>query len=211
MMQLQDSFIPRLRRLFMPDRKFIIALLIVSFPLFPILAAESLPLLKAKVGDPVLQDLMGGCSLRCAFFWETLAGSSDATLRPAPELCDDDAMSSWISRTAGPGEKIEFRLPKKLPKECRDTPFYGVSIADGVIRSLGEFHGYARVKTMTLLVDSKPVARLHLNDTWRWQDFHFPDIYLNQGDVITLSIDELYPGKDSQHPGITEVVLQGAH
>ncbi|KAB2640237.1 MAG: hypothetical protein DVB30_02265 [Verrucomicrobia bacterium] len=36
--------------------------------------ADSLPLLKPKVGDPVLQELLGGCSLRCAFFWETLAG-----------------------------------------------------------------------------------------------------------------------------------------
>ena len=170
--------------------------------------ADSLPVLRPKVGDPVLQELMGGCSLRCAFFWDTWAGNPS---KPASELCDDDAMTSWISTTPGTGGIIEFHIPKKLPPDCRDTPFYGISIANGVIRSLQEFHSYARVKTMTLLVNKKPIAHLRLADTWRWQDFHFPDIYLNQGDVITLSIEELYPGKISQQAGITEIVLQGAH
>lgn len=173
--------------------------------------ADSLPLLKPKVGDPVLQELMGGCSLRCAFFWETLAGNSISTLKPASELCDDDATTAWISPTSGPGEIIQFHIPKKLPKECRDTPFYGMNFANGVIRTLEEFRAYARVKTMTLSVNHKAIARFHLADTWRWQDFHFEDIQLNEGDLIELTIDEIYPGKTSQQPGITEIVLQGAH
>ncbi len=177
----------------------------------PAIRASSIPLIKPKVGDPVLQELMGGCSLRCAFFWETLAGSSASTMAPASELCDDDAKSAWISRTSGPGEIIQFRIPKKLPPDCRDTPFYGMTIANGVIRTREEFQGYARVKTITLNVNHKPIARLHLADTWRWQDFHFEDIQLNEGDLIELTIDEIYPGKTSQQPGITEIVLQGAH
>lgn|GEM_PF-504106 len=173
--------------------------------------ADTLPLIKPHIGPPVLQDLMGGCSLKCAFFWDTWACTPPASLKPASELCDDDAVTAWISATQGPGERIEFHIPKHLPQECRDTPFYGISIANGVIRTLQEFHFYARVKTMTLLVDGEPIAHLHLADTWRWQDFTFDDISLNQGDVISLSIDELYPGKNSQKPGITEIVLQGAH
>jgi len=173
--------------------------------------ADALPLLQPKVGDPVLQELMGGCSLRCAFFWETLAGSSASSLKQASELCDDDATTSWISSSSGPGEIIRFHIPKKLPKDCRDTPFYGMNIANGVIRTLEEFRGYARVKTMTLSVNHKQITRLLLADTWRWQDFHFEDVMLNQGDLIELTIDEIYPGKTSQQPGITEIVLQGAH
>ena len=173
--------------------------------------ADSPPLLKPKVGEPVLQELMGGCSLRCAFFWETLAGSSVSSLKPASELCDDDAMTAWISPTSGPGEIIQFCLPEKLPKDCRDTPIYGITIANGVIRTLEEFRGFARVQTMTLLVNKKRVARLHLADTWRWQAFHFEDIMMNQGDLIELTIDEITPGRTSQQPGITEIVLQGAH
>ena len=172
---------------------------------------EPLPELHAKVREPVLQELMGGCSLRCAFFWETWAGSPPSPLKPSSELCDDDAMTSWISTTPGSGEHLEFRVPKHLPRDCRDTPFYGISIASGVIRSLQEFHAYARVKTMSLSIHGKAVARLHLDDTWRWQDFTFPDVSLNQGDIISLTIDELFPGKGSQYPGITEIVLRGAH
>lgn len=153
---------------------------------------------------------MGGCSLRCAFFWDTWAGMP-SELKPASELCDDDAMTAWISPTQGIGERIEFRVPKHLPRECRDTPFYGITIANGLIRSLPEFHNYARVKTMTLLVNGTPVTQLRLADTYRWQDFSFTEILLNQGDVISLIIDELYPGKTTQQPVITEIVLQGAH
>jgi hypothetical protein len=185
-------------------RIFIILFLLIG----PLAKADPIPLLHSRIGPPVLQELMGGCSLRCAFFWDTYAGNPP---KPAWELCDDDAMTAWISETPGPGEHIEFRIPKHLPKECVDTPFYGISIANGVIRTLQEFRSYARVKTMTLSFNGKAVAQLRLADTWRWQDFSFPDIFLNQGDVITLTISELYPGKDLQKPGITEIVLQGAH
>jgi hypothetical protein len=132
-------------------------------------------------------------------------------LKPASELCDDDAMTAWISATPGAGERIEFRIPKHLPQSCRDTPFYGIEIANGLIRSLPEFHNDARVKTMTLFVNERPLAQLRLADTWRWQSFSFDDVLLNQGDVIALTIDELYPGKTTQQPAITEIVLQGAH
>lgn len=173
--------------------------------------AGSLPELHPKIGSPVLPELMGGCSLRCAFFWETIAGVPNEAKTHASELCDDDALSAWTSPVEGAGAVIEFRIPKKLPPDCRDTPFYGISVANGVIRSLGEFRDHARVKSMTLSVNGKPVAHFHLADTWKWQDFHFPDILLNQGDVISLSIDATYPGKLNNRPSLTEIVLQGAH
>jgi len=154
---------------------------------------------------------MGGCSLRCAFFWETVAGTPHGPQKSASELCDDDASSYWISPIDGPGAVIEFRIPKNLPTDCRDTPFYGISVANGLIRSLDEFRDNARVKSMTLSVNQKSIARLRLADTWKWQDFHFPDKLLNKGDVISLTIDEIYPGKRFSRPSLTEIVLQGAH
>ena len=177
---------------------------------FPSVQAETLPQLHPKIKEPVLQELMGGCSLRCAFFWDTWAGMP-SHLKPASELCDDDAMSAWISPVPGTGERIEFRIPKQLPGECTDTPFYGIEIANGLIRSLQDFRNYARVKSMTLSVNNKAIAQLRLADTYRWQYFSFADILLNKGDVISLGIDELYPGKTIQQPAITEIVLQGAH
>ena len=168
----------------------------------------NLPVLQAKVTHPVLQDFMGGCSLRCAFFWETVGGRP---AKPAPELCDDDAMTGWMAPQDWRNSTITFRLPKNLPSECRDTPFYGLSFANGMIWSLKDFHTHARVKTMTLSVNGKPVALLRLADTSKWQDFHFETIPLNQGDIIALSIGEIYSGKDSGPPVITEIVLQGGH
>lgn len=170
--------------------------------------AGKLPDLHARVTYPVLQELMGGCSLRCAFFWKTLAGNP---AKPASKLCDDDATTGWMAPKDWQNTPISFHLPKKLPPDCHDTPFYGLSIANGMIESLQSFRSHARVKTMTVALSGKPIARLHLVDTWKWQDFHFDDVPLNQGDVISLSIEEIYPGKDSQQPVLTEVVLQGGH
>lgn len=120
-------------------------------------------------------------------------------------------MTGWMAPLNWKNAPIRFLLPRKLPPECRDTPFYGLSIANGMIESLQSFRSHARVKTMTLAVNGKPVARLHLADTWKWQDFHFDDVPLNQGDLVSLGIDEIYPGKDSLLPVITEIVLQGGH
>jgi len=64
---------------------------------------------------------------------------------------------------------------------------------------------------MTLSVNKKRIARFHLADTWRWQAFHFEDIMINQGDLLELTIEEITPGKTSQQPGITEIMLQGGH
>lgn len=187
-------------------RAFLFSLLFVGMPSG--WAAENIPTLRAKVTYPVLQELMGGCSLRCAFFWETIAG---APSKPAPQLCDDDAMTGWMAPEDWKNTTITFQLPSKLPSDCRDTPFYGLSIANGMIESPRAFRSHARVRSMLLSLNKKPIARLRLADTWKWQDFRFNDQVLNQGDVITLTIEEIYPGTESTKPFITEIVLQGAH
>ncbi len=171
-------------------------------------SAETVPMIEAKVTYPVLQELMGGCSLRCAFFWKTLAGTP---AKPAAELCDDNAMTGWMAPDDWRNAPITFHLPAKLPHECRDIPFYGLSIANGMIESPQAFRSHARVRTMLLSLNGKPIARLRLADTWKWQDFRFGDLLLNQGDMITLTIEEIYPGKESQKPVLTEIVLQGGH
>ena len=56
------------------NRKFgktLLAAVAVFWPLC--LPGQWLPTIKAVVGQPVLQELMGGCSMRCAFPWTTSA------------------------------------------------------------------------------------------------------------------------------------------
>jgi hypothetical protein len=177
------------------------------------LFAQNLPVLKAQVGQPVLQELMGGCSLRCAFPWEveaqTPAGKSG---KPVYATNDDDASSAWIDESpASVGTKLVFHFPKKLPRELEQTPFYGFDIANGCIKSEALWKANARVKKAKLYYNGRPLYFVEFADTRRWQEVSFDDIMVRHGDSMTLEIVEVYPGTKSQSVAITEIVLQGAH
>jgi hypothetical protein len=180
------------------------------------LFAQDLPTLTPKMGPPVLQELMGGCSLRCAFPWEVFAispqSSAGKTERPVYETNDNDASSAWIDNApTSIGTKLIFRFPKKLPKELEKTPFYGFDLANGCIKSEQLWKSYARVKRAKFYYNNKPLYYVQFMDTRRWQSISFDDIMIRQGDSMTLEILEIYPGTKSQDAAITELVLQGAH
>src|SRR5579859_7826319 len=83
---------------------------------------------KAKVEEPVLQELMGGCSLKCAFAWGVqlqTPGTKPVTLKV---LNDDNAESAWVAPegASGVGVRFKFLFPKKLPAELQETPLYGL-------------------------------------------------------------------------------------
>ena len=180
------------------------------------LLAQNLPSLQAKTGMPVLQELMGGCSLKCAFPWEVYVVSSgaanDKAGHPVYTTNDDDATTAWVDESAtSVGTKLIFRFPKKLPKELEQTPFYGFDIANGLTKSESLWKSYARVKRAKLSYNGKPLYFIDFPDTRRWQQVSFDDIMIRHGDSMTLEIVEIYPGTKSQHVAITEIVLQGAH
>ena len=185
--------------------------------LFPtLLRAQNLPTLKPRIGPPVLQELMGGCSLRCAFPWEVVAVSPQSPTgkneRPVYETNDDDASTAWIDDSPSSiGTKLIFRFPKKLPKELEETPFYGFDLANGCIKSEQQWKLYGRVKRAKLYYNNKPLYYVEFADTRHWQTISFDDIMIRQGDSMTLEILEVYPGTKSQGVAITELVLQGAH
>jgi hypothetical protein len=162
--------------------------------------------LKAKVGMPVVQELMGGCSLVCAFPWNAFDGRS---LGKISELNDNDSLTAWT--TAQIGSKIIFRFPANLPRELNGTPFYGVDIANGRLQPEADFKDYGRIKTMRLLHNNQPLYTIQLADIRRWQKIEFDDVALNVGDTLSLEILDIYPGKKFPTAAITEVVLQGAH
>ena len=178
-----------------------------------LLLAQNLPDIKATIGAPVLQELMGGCSLRCAFPWEVQVVPPGAkTGKPTYATNDDDASSAWVDdRAASIGTKLVFSFPKKLPKELEQTPFYGFDIANGYIKSESLWKSYARVKRAKLYYNNKPLYYIDFPDTRRWGQVFFDDIYIRHGDTMTLEITEVYPGTKSQSAAITELVLQGAH
>jgi len=189
-------------------------LLLLLFPCS--LLAGDLPVLQARIGEPVLQELMGGCSLKCAFPWEvdivSSATPNDKAGHPVYSTNDDDATSAWVDDSATSiGTKLIFRFPKKLPKELEQTPFYGFDIANGYTKSESIWKSYARIKKAKLYYNNKPLYIVDFPDTRRWQQVSFDDIMVRHGESMTLEILEVYPGTKSQDVAVTEIVLQGAH
>ena len=91
------------------------------------------------------QELMGGCSMRCAFPWTTTAlvpGKSPAARLYAD---DNDASTAWIDPNPTVGTKLQFQFPGKLPPELNGTPPMA-STSSEVIRPLEAFKNYARIK-----------------------------------------------------------------
>ncbi len=190
--------------------RFYRALFILLFP--AALFAQGLPALKAQVGEPVLQELMGGCSMACAFPWETTATVPGKAAQPVYKLNDSDASTAWIDPNPAPGTRLAFQFPKKLPKEMNGTtPFYGFDIANGFTKSPEVFKTYSRVKKAKLFFNGKPMATVTFADSRRWQHVNFDDLFPHQGDTFSMEISEVYPGSKSSCVAITQLVLQGAH
>jgi hypothetical protein len=175
----------------------------------PCLAWAGPDLIQAQVGHPVVPELMGGCSLRCAFPWATFAMAPGKPQTPVYTLDDNDKDTAWTDAVVG--SKLFFQFPKKLPKELNDTPFYGFDFANGNIKNDELFKAYGRVKKMRLFYNGKPFADVALADTKRWQEVTFDDIMARQGDVFSVQILEIYPGAKFPAAAITEFILQGAH
>lgn len=171
-----------------------------------LVCAQSLPSIKATVGRPVIQELMGGCSLTCSFPWNAASASS---ARKLSALNDSDAETAWTD--AHVGDKLIFKFPADLPRELNGTPFYGVDFANGRLRPDAGFADFGRMKRIRLWHNEKALFEVRLADTPRWQQVEFDDIYLNVGDTLTLEILETFPGKVHSTASITEIVLQGAH
>jgi len=176
----------------------------------PRLAAADPPLIQAMVGHPVVPELMGGCSMKCAFPWETNAILPGAkTPIPVYTLDDNDADTYWSDGVVG--ARLTFQFPKKLPPELEGTPFYGFDIADGVIDNEGAFKQWGRVKKVRLFYNGRAFADVEFADTRHWQNISFDDIMAREGDTFSMQILEIYPGTKHATAAITELILQGAH
>lgn len=166
---------------------------------------------KAKVEEPVLQELMGGCSMRCAFAW-TVEVTEGEKPKAVKVLNDEKAESAWVAvgPQKGVGAKFRLAFPKKLPAEVEGTvPFYGFDLINGAWDSEELWRQHARVKKARLLYNDRPMLDVTFADSRRWQRVLFDDLMVRSGDVLTIEILEIYPGEKPL--AISEMVLQGAH
>jgi hypothetical protein len=82
---------------------------VTRFPGLWVLWAEDIPQLKAKMGSPVIDELIGGCSLTCAFPWDAMASDLDTSKISA--LNDSSSLTAWTS--ARMGRQTGFQVSSK--------------------------------------------------------------------------------------------------
>jgi len=181
---------------------------------FPAAMLGDPALIKARVEEPAVQELMGGCSLKCAFGWgvevQRVRGAKASVIKV---LNDDNAETAWTAPkgTSGIGTKFRFTFPKKLAPELEGTPLYGLDFINGVWKSEEEWRSHGRVKKARLSYNDKPLCDVAFADSRRWQRLGFPDIEVHSGDAMGFEILEVYPGEKEPGAAISEIVLQGAH
>jgi hypothetical protein len=192
--------------------RFVTLSLALSLSVAPVFAKE-LVTLTADTGHPVVPELMGGCSMKCAFPWKVEAAEpGEAKSYSVAVLNDEKPVPAWMPRRASVGAKLTFLFPKKLPAEMEDNvPFYGFDMINGDWATDAKWKASARVKKARMYYNNKPLYDVLFADTRRWLHVHFDDIMVHSGDSMTLEILELYPGEKSAPVAISELVLQGAH
>jgi hypothetical protein len=173
------------------------------------------PTVKAAVEEPVLEELMGGCSLQCAFRWSVEATPAGGKPIVIHTLNDESAQSPWIAELpaarSGIGAKLRLVFPKKLAPEVEGTtPVYGLDLINGHWKTEELWKQHGRIRKARLFYNQRPVCDITFSDTRRWQRVMFPDVFVRSGDSLTLEILSIYPGK-SGGTAISEIVLQGAH
>lgn len=187
-------------------------LILIGSAWMTVARAGDLPVLKAKVGTPVVPELMGGCSMKCAFPWtvESVSSQGGKAVKIAV-LNDEKPVPAWTD-PAGIGARITFYFPKKIPTEMDgETPFYGLDVIDGDWSTEEAWKAAGRVKKVKVSYNGKPIFYALFSDTRRWQHLSFDDIMVRSGDSMTLEIVEIYPGAKAAPVALSEIVLQGAH
>jgi hypothetical protein len=193
-----------------------LALLVSCFQVSdPSAVAANPAVIKARTEEPVVQELMGGCSLRCAFVWKVeVQPSGGQKFVPAAILNDESADTAWKASegSSGVGTKFKLVFPKKLHPDLEGTmPVYGLDLINGDWKTEEQWKARGRVKRVRLFYNDKPFRDLIFADSRRWQRLIFPDVMVRSGDSMTLEILEIYPGDKGDGAAITEIVLQGAH
>ena len=185
---------------------------VFAFLAFATLTHAGPPTIKAKTEEPVVEELMGGCSLKCSFDWHAEVLVPGAKPQLVRALDDDTALTAWTAADPAVGVGVKFRMvmPKKKADAAPEAPIYGLDLVNGCWKTEELWEKHARVKRARLHYNNKPFRDFTFADTRRWLRVEFPDIFLQPGDVLTFEILETYPGKGAGL-AITELVLQGAH
>jgi hypothetical protein len=159
----------------------------------------------------------GGCSWYCGAPKIVVSASSFLTesesLKHPPQQAHDGNMAKVWSEGVegnGTGEMLSFTFIT-TEKNTTDLGVTSCAIATGHQGSKKLFQQNARPRTLELVVDGRPVAKLELQDVMGLQRFEIPKVKFARPSkhVIGLKIGEVYPGSKFQDCCISEVYFQG--
>lgn len=172
------------------------------------------PKVRAETAEPVLEELMGGCSLKCAFPWRVEIRPAGGTkYEPLKVLNDSTAHTVWMAPEGVDGKGVRFRFlfPAKIPTEMEGAiPLYGLDVINGAWPDEAKWKERSRIKLARIYYNGKPLQDVSFADSRRWEKVILPDIMIHSGDTMELEVLQLYPGTKGGL-AITEFVLQGAH
>ncbi|MEM8557548.1 MAG: hypothetical protein AAGG50_06975 [Bacteroidota bacterium] len=180
-----------------------------------------------EIGDHDMEDLdyadawegaFNGCSLLCAFGWQTEASS---TLAPqgrnrydVSQAEDGDPDTAWVEGVdgSGIGERLTFVLGagEDLPDDFV-TSFWGVRLFNGYGKSERAWEANGRVRYLDVLVNGEPFIVIEVHDLMMVQEATWEGMDVRPGDRIELVIADVYPGARYEDTALTEVLLMGAH
>ncbi len=162
-----------------------------------------------------------GCSFYCGAFRVVPTVSSaragqDGVTFGAENLHDDSYRTAWV---VGDEEKDRSASATYVfpPTQPRITQ---VIVANGFLKSDGDWRDHSRAKSLMMYVDDKAVALLHLEDTKQLQVFDVDTIgYAERADKAALSakpeirinfeVLDSYPGEKHDAVAITEIFFDG--
>jgi hypothetical protein len=166
----------------------------------------------------ITSSLMGrACSLACVMKWTLTASSTfvenGTTDFGIENLSDGFENTAWAAdaKDYGIGEKLFARFI--CSTKTGNVSFWGLRLGNGLQKDSTTWKGYSRVKSLKVCHNSEPVLIINLQDkmgveTAKWD----PDlIRLNNGDLISFEIMDVYKGDKFEATAISDLVLDGAH
>lgn len=155
------------------------------------------------------QILGGGCSWYCGEGpYKIKSSSSLGEKYKTDNIHDLSFQYAWVegAKGNGVGEWVIYYFRNKCPR------INEIIIYNGLVKNDEVWKNNGRVKQLRLLVNDKPFAVLHLQDTRAQQSFKVPLLGRRKDGkdlVLKFQVMEVYPGEKYNDLAITEIYFNG--
>jgi hypothetical protein len=169
--------------------------------------------IKAKVEEPVVEEVMGGCSLKCAFDWAAQIFVPGGRTENTRKLNDDSALTAWLAED--PKDRSGSETPDPPSEGAQNRRNRNSSLrsrsCEWLLEGGGPLAEVRQGKARAPLLQRQAIPRPSpLSIHAAGSASPSPTSLCSPGDTLTFEVLEVFPGKGAGL-AISEVVLQGAH